>query len=61
MFLVCAHMGTDVRILGLLIVLCYGLYTNAHRRKVKKASLSPSALRLVDEAPKRIPPEGWAD
>jgi hypothetical protein len=27
----------------------YGLYANAHRGKVKKASLSPSAFRMVDE------------
>ena len=61
MFRVAAHMGTGVRILNQLIVRYYGLYTNAHRGKVKKASLSPSALRLVDEAPKRIPSEGWAN
>jgi hypothetical protein len=39
----------------------YGLYANAHRGKVKKASLSPSAPRLVEEDLKRIPSKGWAE
>jgi len=38
----------------------YGLYANAHRGKVKKASLSPSALRVVEEDLKRIASKGWA-
>ena len=33
----------------------YGLYANAHRGKVKKASLSPSAIRLVEEDLRRSP------
>jgi hypothetical protein len=32
----------------------YGLYANAHRGKVKKASMSPSALRMAEEDLKRI-------
>ena len=32
---------------GQVMVRYYGLYANAHRGKVKKASLSPSALRLI--------------
>ena len=39
----------------------YGLYANAHRGKVRKASLSPSALRIADEDLKRIPSKGWAE
>jgi hypothetical protein len=39
----------------------YGLYANALRGKVKKAGLSPSALRLVEEDLKRIPSKGWAE
>jgi hypothetical protein len=46
---------------GQVMVRYYGLYANAHRGKVKKASLSPSALRLVEENPKRIPSKGWAE
>jgi len=39
----------------------YGLYANAHRGKVKKASLSPLAFLLVVKDPKRIPSKGWAE
>ena len=39
----------------------YGLYANAHRGKVRKASLSPSTLRIADEDLKRIPSKGWAE
>jgi len=45
---------------GQVMVRYYGLYANAHRGKVKKASLSPSALRVVEEDLKRIPSKGWA-
>jgi hypothetical protein len=38
----------------------YGLYANAHRGKVKKASLSPSVLRIVEEELRRLPSKGWA-
>jgi hypothetical protein len=46
---------------GQVMVRYYGLYANAHRGKVKKASLSPSALRLIKEDLKRIPSKGWAE
>jgi len=35
-----------------------GLYANAHRGKVKKASLS--VLRIVEEELRRLPSKGWA-
>jgi hypothetical protein len=38
----------------------YGLYANAHRGKAKKASLSASALRVVEEELRRHPSKGWA-
>jgi hypothetical protein len=46
---------------GQVMVRYYGLYANAHRGKVKKASLSPSALRVVEEKFRRIPSKGWAE
>jgi hypothetical protein len=46
---------------GQVMVRYCGLYANAHRGKVKKASLSPSALRLVEEKLRRIPSKGWAE
>jgi len=45
---------------GQVMVRYYGLYANAHRGKVKKASLSPLALRVVEEELRRIPSKGWA-
>ena len=46
---------------GQVTVRYYGLYANAHRGKVKKASLGPSALRIVEEKLWRIPSKGWAE
>ena len=38
----------------------YGLYANAHRGKVKKASLAAFPLRIIEEELRRIPSKGWA-
>lgn len=46
---------------GQVMMRYYGLYVNAHRGKIKKASLSPSALRIVEEELWRIPSKGWAE
>ena len=40
---------------GQVMVRYYGPYANAYRGKVKKARLSPSALRVVEEKFRRIP------
>ena len=45
---------------GQFMVRYYGLYANAHRGKVKKASLSPSVFRIVEEELRRLPSKGWA-
>ncbi len=45
---------------GQVMVRYYGLYANAHRGKAKKASLSPSSLRVVEEELRRLPSKGWA-
>jgi hypothetical protein len=45
---------------GQVTVRYYGLYANAHRGKVRKASLAPSSLRIVEEEPRRLPAKGWA-
>ena len=39
----------------------YGLYANAHRGKVKKASLAAFPIRLVEQELKPIPSKGWAE
>jgi hypothetical protein len=38
----------------------YGLYANAHREKVKKASLGPFPLRMVEDL-RPFPSKGWAE
>jgi hypothetical protein len=38
----------------------YGLYANAHRGKVRKASLVPAALGMIEE-PAAVPSKGWAE
>jgi hypothetical protein len=38
----------------------FGLYANAHRGKVRKASLGPLALRMVEEL-RPLPAKGWAE
>ena len=45
---------------GQVMVRYYGLYANAHRGKAKKASLSASALQVVEEELRRLPSKGWA-
>jgi hypothetical protein len=43
---------------GQVMVRCFGLYANAHRGKVKKASQSPTAFRIVEEELRRLPHGG---
>jgi hypothetical protein len=45
---------------GQVTVRYYGLYANAHRGKVKKASLAAAPLRIVEEELRRLPAKGWA-
>jgi len=44
---------------GQVMIRYYGLYANAHRGKVRKASLA-SPLRIVEEELKPVPSKGWA-
>gem|GEM_PF-6042241 len=37
------------------------LYANAHRGKVKKASLAVFPLRIMEEELRPIPAKGWAE
>jgi len=46
---------------GQVTVRYYGLYANAHRGKVKKASHEPFPLRMVEEELRPIPSKGWAE
>ena len=46
---------------GKVTVRYYGLYANAHRGKVRKASASPFVLQLAEEEEKPVPSKGWAE
>ena len=46
---------------GQVTVRYYGLYANAHRGKVKKASLRPFPLRIGEDELRPIPAKGWAE
>jgi hypothetical protein len=46
---------------GQVTVRYYGLYANAHRGKVRKASVSPLVLRMAEQEEKCIPSKGWAE
>jgi len=46
---------------GQVTVRYYGLCANAHRGKVKKATLGPFPLRMVEEELRSIPSKGWAE
>jgi hypothetical protein len=46
---------------GQVTVRYYGLYANAHRGKVRKASLGLFPLRIVEDGPRRLPSKGWAE
>jgi len=46
---------------GQVTVRYYGLYANAHRGKVKKTSLAPASLGMMEEELRPIPSKGWAE
>jgi hypothetical protein len=46
---------------GQVMVRYYGLCANAHRGKVKKASLAAFPLRIIEDKLQRIPSQGWAE
>jgi hypothetical protein len=46
---------------GQVTVRYYGLYANAHRGKLKKASLETFPLRMAEEELRPVPSKGWAE
>jgi hypothetical protein len=46
---------------GQVMVRYYGLYANAHRGKVRKASRVPVTLGMLEEELPRAPSKGWAE
>jgi hypothetical protein len=39
----------------------YGLYSNAHRRKMHKAGFDPLYPIITEEGPTYVPSKGWAE
>jgi hypothetical protein len=46
---------------GQVTVRYYGLYANAHRGMIKKASLGSFPLRIGEDELRRLPAKGWAE
>jgi hypothetical protein len=46
---------------GQVTVRYFGLYANAYRGKVRKASIEAMALRIVEDQSRPIPSKGWAE
>jgi hypothetical protein len=39
----------------------YGLYSNAHRGKIRKAGAQPSYPLITEDGPAYVPAKGWAE
>jgi len=39
----------------------YGLYSNAHRGKIRKAGANPSNPPIIEDDPAYVPSKGWAE
>ena len=46
---------------GQVMICYYGLYSNAHRGKMRKASCDPLYPLITDDGPTYVPSKGWAE
>jgi len=46
---------------GQVMIRYYGLYSNAHRGKVRKAGADPFCPPIIEEEPLFVPTRGWAE
>jgi hypothetical protein len=46
---------------GQVMIRYYGLYSNAHRGKVRKAGTQPSHPLVIEDDPSYVPSKGWAE
>ena len=46
---------------GQVMIRYYGLYSNAHRGKVRKAVVDPSYPFIIEDDPSSVPSKGWAE
>jgi hypothetical protein len=46
---------------GQVMIRYYGLYSNAHRGKMRKAGVDPSHPPIIEDEPNYAPSRGWAE
>jgi len=46
---------------GQVMIRYYGLYSNAHRGKLRKAGTYPSCPLIIEDGPAYVPSKGWAE
>jgi len=46
---------------GQVMIRYYGLYSNAHRGKMRKAGAQPSHPPIIEDDPSYVPSKGWAE
>ena len=46
---------------GQVMIRYYGLYSNAHRGKMRKAGTQPSYPLIIEDGPDYVPAKGWAE
>jgi hypothetical protein len=46
---------------GQVMIRYYGLYSNAHRGKIRKAEAQPSYPLIIEDGPAFVPAKGWAE
>jgi hypothetical protein len=46
---------------GQVMIRYYGLYSNAHRGKIRKAGADPSYPLITEDGPTYVPAKGWAE
>jgi hypothetical protein len=46
---------------GQVMIRYYGLYSNAHRGKMRKAGTQPSYPPIIEDGPAYVPAKGWAE
>jgi len=46
---------------GQVMIRYYGLYSNAHRGKIRKAGADPSYPLITEDGPAYVPAKGWAE
>ena len=46
---------------GQVMIRYYGLYSNAHRGKMRKAGFDPSHPPIIEDEPDYVPSKGWAE